>query len=60
MVKHLACGAEGPRFKSGLRHYDFRDWSSPASVLQYDWNIIESDLKTYMYVNQPTRIFQVL
>ena len=32
----LACGARGPRFDSRFRHYDIRDWLSPASKSQYD------------------------
>ena len=35
VVKHIACGASGPGFKSRSRRYDFRDWLSPATKSQY-------------------------
>ena len=37
VVKLLTCGRKGPGFEPGSRHFEFRDWVSPASTSRYDW-----------------------
>ena len=52
VVKILACRAQGPGFDSRSRHFDFRDWVSPASKLQCDGKIVKATLNPQ---NNPTK-----
>ena len=38
----LACGARGPWFEHGCRHFDFRDRVSSGPKSRYDWNTVNA------------------
>ena len=46
VVKLWTCGARGPGFESRSHHFHYIYWVSPASKLQYDWNIVYKRLKS--------------
>ena len=52
-VKLVSCGARGPEFEHGSRHFDFRDLVSPVSMSCDYWNIVKATkiLKTTQQID---------